>query len=505
MADLGPYSTAKPLFGVGPTWMSKDDQDRVQAYALYDGIFRNVPESFRIIQRGSEQNPIYVPSGRTIIEAAARYLAKGWTFAVDPKLGTPEEREALSFYLSNLFIREGMYSKFSAQKKWGLVRGDAIWHITADPLKEDGKKLSIHVRDPASYYPIPDPVNDSKVVGCHLVDQFEGDKGGVVTRRQTYRKDPVTKAISYEVSWWELSAWDDRESSSQTLKQADPPGDYVGVPAFTLPPEITSLPVYHVPNDTMPDAPFGTSELAGLERVIAGVNQAVSDQELALALEGLGLYSTTSGAPVDDDDNETEWQIGPGFVVEIDPDSTFQRVGGVSAEAIRGNLDHVGYLDKAMREASGTPDIAIGRVDTGVAESGISLALQMSPLLSKNADREVVILGKMDQMLYDIITMWLPAYEGITTGARAGSIVDDPMPVNREAVLAEIILLLTNSLISIAYAQQLISEKLGYEFPEEMLETIVTEQAELAKARNQDPFAARYERELAAAEQEGTA
>lgn len=496
--DLTPYSTAKPFFGAKETWLPPEDAERLAAYHLYESIFRNVPEAFKVIQRGSEQNPIYIPSGKTIIEAANRFLAKKWTFATDPKLGTDADRAALSLFMSNLFVREEMYNKFNTQKKWGLVRGDAIWHITADPLKQEGKRISIHTRDPGSYFPISDPVDDSKVIGCHLVDQFDKpDGGGVVTRRQTYRKDPSTKQITYEVTWWESGAWDDREGSGQTLKRADPPPDFVGIPAFALPPQITSLPVYHVPNDAMPDAIFGTSELAGLERIIGGVNQAISDEEMALAMEGIGFYATTSGPPVDDEGNETTWKIGPGWVVEIDPEADFKRVGGVSAEAVKAVLDHVGYLDKTMREASGTPDIAIGRVDAQVAESGIALALQMAPLLSKNEDREPIILGKMDQMLYDIVTMWMPAYESITTPARASSIIGDALPINREKTLAEIIQMVTSTppIISVEYAQQLISEKLGYEFPAEMLAAIVTEQTELAKARNADPFMARVVQE----------
>lgn len=495
MADLSLYSTAKPFFGTLETWLPKEDAERLAAYQLYESIYKNVPDAFKIVQRGSEQNPIYIPSGKTIIEACNRYLAKRWTFALDPKAGSEAEREELGTLMKNTFIREDMASKFATQKKWGLIRGDAIWHLTADETKEAGTRISIHERDPGSYFPISDPVDDSKVVGCHLVDAFPLAEGkGTVLRRQTYRKDPVSKLISYEVSWWEMGGWDDREGSGQKLKEAEPPPDFAGVPAFTLDPRIKTIPVYHVKNERSPDAQFGTSELAGLERVIASVNQAMSDQELALVLEGLGLYATTSGPPVDENDVEIEWQLGPGFVAEIDPDSTFTRVNGIGT--VQPIMDHVGYLDKSMREASGTPDIAIGKVDSSVAESGISLQLQMSPLLSKNEEKEHIILGVVDQMMYDLVTMWFPAYEQLESPARAVSIIDDPLPINRKAFLEEVVMMLSNSLISIPYAQQLISEKLGYEFPAEMLETIVEEQTKLAAARNTDPFMARVQSEL---------
>lgn len=491
MADLTPYSTAKPLMGVLETWLPADDAERIASYQLYEAIFKNVPDAFRVIQRGSEQNPIYIPSGRTIIEACNRFLAKRWDYNIDPELGTPQERDALELALSALFVREEMYSKFSVSKKWGLIRGDAVWHITANPNKAEGTRISIHQVDPASYFPIFDAVNDTKVVGAHLVDQFDND-GEIVLRRQTYRKDQETQKVSYEVTWWAMGAWDDREGSGQDLEAVPPPPNFTGIPAFDLPDQITSIPIYHIKNDPSPDAPYGTSELAGLERVIAAVNQAISDEELALALDGLGVYKTTSGPPVDDDGNETDWQIGPGYVVEIDEDSDFDRVSGVTS--VDPVMSHLGYLDRAMREASGTPDVAVGRVDAQTAESGVALLLQMAPMLSKNEEKEQVILSTMDHMLFDLSTMWLPAYEvGISGNAIAHSIVDDPLPLNRTSTLEEIILMVNTKLISLAYARILVKEKLGYDIPEDVMTQIAQEQQALAAT---DPWVSRVNQEL---------
>lgn len=497
--DLSPYSTAIPFFAVNSQIFSGEDNARIDSYALYEGIFRNVPESFKIIQRGSEQNPIYIPNAKTIIEACNRYLAKRWNFLVDPMTGSPEEQTSLSQLMQKTFIREEMYSKFSTQKRWGLVRGDAVWHITADPNKPEGTRVSIHTRDPGSYFPIYDPVDDSKVVGCHLLDQFETAPSSkkYVLRRQTYRKVLLSNgeyAITYEVTWWEIGAWDDRESSTQKLKPAPPPKDFASQPAFTLPPQIQALPVYHWKNDPMPDAPFGTSEIAGLEHIFGAINQAISDEELALALEGLGVYVTNSGPPVDENGEETTWNLGPGYVLEIDQDSTWQRVQGVTSfEPV---MQHIGYLENKSKESSGTPDIAVGIVDVQVAESGVALALKMAPLLSKNEEKEQHILAVTDHMLYDLSTMWFVAYESLPGNAIAVSVVDDPMPINRKAILDEVIAMLTANLISAQYAQQLLSQKLGYEFPTEMLAQIVKEQEALSAAVNIDPYRARAESEL---------
>jgi len=495
--DYGPYSTAKPLFsGSPPQWASAEDQDRIRAYALYEALYRNLPESFKIIQRGSEQNPIYLPSAKKIVEACNRYLLKRWNYVVDTRSGSEQEQKDLSLMLLNLFRREEMYAKVATQKRWGLVRGDVVWHLTADENKPEGKRISIHVRDPGSYFPIFDVVDDTKVVGCHLVDQYETKPGSnkYVLRRQTYRKDPETQLISYEISWWELTGWDDREGSSQTLKPTPPPEGFTGVPAFTLPPIITALPVYHWKNDINTDAPFGTSEIAGIERIIGGMNQGISDEELALVLEGLGVYWTNSGPPVDENNEETTWKIGPGMVLEIDDESEFGRIKGV--DSIKPWIDHLEYLERQANEATGTSDMAIGKVTVAEAESGIALLLKMAPTLSKNEEKEVVILSKLDHMLYDLSTMWLPAYEGLPGTAIAVSVVDDPLPVNRKQVVEEIVALVTAGLMSREYAVQQLSQKLGYEFPENMLDTLVAEAAALAKAVNWDPFITRADQEL---------
>lgn len=492
MVDLTPYSTARPFFGPLESWLPPDDAERIAAYQLYESIYKNVPDAFKIIQRGNDANPFYVPSAKTIIEAKNRYLAKRWTFAMDPRIGTDADRAVVSTMLTNLFRREAVWSKFATQKRFGLIRGDQVWHIVADETKPAGKRLSLYELDPASYFPIEG--TDGRITGCHIVEPMTLDSGKSVIRRQTYRKTD-TGGVSYELTWWETSGWDDRPTSGQKLKKASGPPDDPAVPLTMLPPAITAIPVYHIKNSREPNQTFGVSELMGMERIIGAINQAISDEELTLALEGLGLYSTTSGPPVDDDGNETNWRIGPGWVVEIDQDAVFKRVNGVVSVAPV--QEHIQYLETKMREAAGIPDIALGSVDVQTAESGVALAFKMAPILSGNEEKEQELLSVMDHLLYDLTHMWMPTYEGLgTVEAQAVSIVDDPLPVNRKATLDEIITMLTNQIITIQYAQQIISEKLGYEFPDEMLSDIVTEQKALALARNADPFASRVEQEL---------
>ena len=497
MVDLTPYSTAMPLMGPLDSWLSAADAQRLAAYNVYESLYRNVPQAFKLVQRGEDSNPIYIPSAKTIIEAKNRYLAKNWTFAIDPEFGGDADKVALKDALDTLFRREQIWSKFATQKRYGLIRGDQVWHVIADADKPEGRRISVYEVDPASYFPIEDPWNPEKILGVHLVDPVVNASGKTVIKRQTYRKTD-TGRISYEVTWWETGAWDDRDSDNVLKKVTgkDIPVGEEAVPVEELDPRITSIPVYHIKNNRSPNAPFGTSEISGLETLISGVNQSISDEDLALALEGLGLYWTNSGPPVDDDGNEVNWRLGPGWVVEIDEDSTFGRVTGVGSVAPQ--QEHISKLESAMREASGVPDIAIGNVDVQTAESGIALAFKMGPILAGNEEKELEILSVTDHLLYDLTTMWLPVYEGVATEARAVSIVDDPLPVNRQATLDEILKMLSTEppLISTEYARALIQEKLGYNFPAEMGNTVVTEAAAIAEARASDPFASRVANEL---------
>ena len=490
MPDLTPYSTADPFLGVKQTWLAPDDATRLAAYSLYESMYRNDPSAYALVRRGSESNPIYIPSAKTIIEACNRYLAKGWTFAVDPLRGTPEQQQAVSTLLDTLFRREQMWTKFGTQKRYGLIRGDAVWHVLADPTKEEGSRISIIELDPGMYFPIE---GDTGVIGCHLVDVFQvsPDSTEVAIRRQTYRKD--NGRITYEVTWWEAGAWDDRLGSGQELKRAKKiPDGFANIPLTTLPEQITSLPVYHIKNSRAPMEPFGISELQGLERISAGVSQAITDQDLALALAGLGIYVTTSGPPLDDNDEETDWVIGPGYVAEIDGESDFKRVNGITS--VTPGLEHIKYLETAMREASGTPDIAIGIVDASIAESGIALQLKMGPLLAKNEEKEQEMLSVYDHMLYDLTHMWFPAYESLDApDVLAYSVVDDPLPVNRKAVIDELLMLLEAKVVSVEYVQSELKRQFGMDFPTDMLTQMANDAARNAAA---DPFAARVNAEL---------
>jgi hypothetical protein len=127
-----------------------------------------------------------------------------------------------------------------------------------------------------------------------------------------------------------------------------------------------------------------------------------------------------------------------------------------------------------------------------VAESGIALYLQLGPLLAKNEEKEQELLGTMDQMFYDITQYWGPAFDeaAFLKNVVVSSVVGDPVPVNRNAVMTEVITLHDANLILTEMAIEAIANKLGYTYPAGAAEKLLEQQkSRTAAATPVDPFA----------------
>lgn len=489
------------------------DKRRVAAYDLYDGMYHNRQESLKLELRGENALPIYMPSSKKIIEATCRYLMVNFDYytksqgdEVDPKAennnpvnaDTVQGANDVDSYFAQFFKREKIKSKFVNQKRYSLIRGDAMWYITADPKKAQGSRLSLHELDPRQYFPIDDPNDNTRVIGCHIVDLVQDptkpdDKEAKVARRQTYRKelneDGSAKGISSERTCWEIGKWDDRLQDQDELKRV--PNPEQDIPAFMLPPQITQLPVYHIKNNQVPNSSFGMSELAGMETLVFAINQSITDEDLTMIMQGLGMYKTNAAPPQNADGSIGDWNVGPGQVIEVGIDQVFDRVTGVSD--VSPYQDHMKFLDDALQQGSGTPEIAVGAVDVAVAESGIALLMQMGPIIAKNAEKELEWILTTDQMFHDLVEMWLPAYEQIQpNGSEVQTIVDDPMPINRDAKIQELILLYTSGAITLSMVVSGLMT-LGYEFPDsdpELAAQMITEEQNAkAQAAFGDPYA----------------
>lgn len=486
--DFTPYATGRSMFGqvTKPSFISDSlEIERLQSYLLYEELYWNAPDIFKLSMRGTNSMPIYVPSGRTIVDTSNRYTANNFALNIRTRTGAPVNNDVLAarIAMSDLFARERFLAKFLGAKRYCQIQGDWIWHITADPAKPVGTRLTLTTLDPSMYFPIRDPNNVEKILGVMLAEEVSED-GDPAIHRLMYRKVVGTSTVTITVQEdiMSIENWQDIEATPVRVVKA----------STALPPEITSIPVYHTKNFEEPNNPFGSSEMRGLETIMAAINQTMSDEELALALEGIGQYVTDAPHPVDPrTKNPVSWQLGPGSVNHIPPGHKFDRVGGVGNVSPYG--DHYDRLWNAMKWASASPDIAVGTVDVTIAESGIALALQMAPILAKAAEKDELITSTHDQMFFDILTMWYPAYEETSFGdVTVECLVGEKLPIDRAARFQELNDMLDRGVIDTEY-YRMEAAKLGYVFPEDMANRVAAERKALSPV---DPITDRVNTEL---------
>lgn len=481
-----PYSTASSLFGQKPSWIPDElDIMRVQSYQVYQEIYWNVPDVFKVALRGSNDAPIYVPAARTIIDTTNRYVCPSFAVTLlDRTSGKPTPAsQAAQLILREWMKRERFKPKFNAGKRYNLIQGDWIWHVTADETKPEGSRISITLLDPGMYFPITDDEDVDKILGCHLVEQFNTDDGPRI-RRLTYRKVPQANGlnkISVEDAIFKLDNWEGPEARPEKVIQQ---------PEF-LPDEVTQLPVYHTKNLEEPGNPFGSSEIRGLERIMSALNQTVSDESLALAIMGIGMYATDSSHPVDPRTGlQVPWRLGPGRVVHYDGEK-FDKLPGASG--LKDSFgEHYDRLWEALYRASSTPEVAVGGVDVSIAQSGIALQLQLAPMLAKAGEKNDLVLATHDQMFFDLVTMWFSAYEDMDgENLAVNCSTGDAVPVDRVQRFTELNDMLDRGVIDTKYYRAE-CEKLGYVFPD----TIDADaKAEFETRNPADPFAGRVNEE----------
>jgi hypothetical protein len=484
-----PYSTVAPYLGAPPAWLRPEDAQRIQSYQVYEEIYWNADSAYVVVGReGEEIPPIYVPNGRTIVDTTNRYVGAGFDFMVtpgtDPTLyGSEEQQAAARTTFTNLFRREKFKSKYAANKRFGLIRGDWLWHIVADPEKPEGSRISIYSVDPGSWFPVFSEENLDQVVRVYLVDLFKNEADEDRVKRLSYYKNPdnpldpliyMSEEI-YEVDgWWKTDARPEK----------------VITPPTALPADITAFPVYAIKNFEEPANPYGSSELRGLERIIQAVSQAVSDEDLALAMEGLGVYASDGPGPVDDDGNDIPWNLAPGSVAENA--SGLKRISGVGS--VTPYNDHIGQMITFLREAAATPDAAIGKVDVSVAESGIALAMQLGPMLAKAGEKDQEILDVHGQMFYDL-KFWFKVYEGIDfTPCEILPILGDKLPINIKGEIENAAAMIGAGLWSIQTAREQLAKK-GIVFAADE-EARVTSEAQAAAATQTSEIDGRINTEL---------
>jgi hypothetical protein len=513
--DFTPYSTAKPLLGSAPLWLADPlEQQRVQAYSLYEQIYWNVPEAFKLQQRGTDDKPIYIPAGRQIVETLHRYLAAGLNVVADPRFGTTQEQELAQQVWDVVAKRERFYSGFTSAKRYGIIRGDWAFVITADDTRMPGTKVSIEQVDPGGLFPIWGGTDLNTIVGWHIVEQYTDRFGKERILRRTWRKTTGMggpSPITYAVGVFEMDQWGGPGMSVDKEKPVT--GEPVEVPETPLPPPIDDLPIYTIQNFQQPGFLWGSSEMRGVERLLSAINQSISDEELELVMNGLGTYATNAGAPIDEETGEElPWGLGPAKVVEVPGEAFFNRVSGVGT--VMPYQDHLAYMHAQIDQTFGHSDVAKGKVDVTVAESGVALAIQMGPLMAVVSEKEQIITDVLTNFLFNF-PKWMVAYEGAAfnsmvsvataPGESTGTVLvpqyGPKMPENVDKRIDTLLNLLREKAIGLNFLWSEL-RRMGWNLPDD-----ATMLAQVSETKDllapEDPFGAQMQDELASAGSNG--
>jgi hypothetical protein len=465
-----PWSTLGSMLGKMPTWWPAEEQQRIAAYEKYDQMYWNDPTQYAIRVLEDEQ-PLYVPNARIVVDTVAQYLMKG--FRVIAKGGSKEADSDEHPVLKAFFDRERFYSKFHLNKLSGITRGDSAFHIVANPAKEEGSRISIDTLHPGMVWRIKDEEGDDpdKVIRVHIVDQYQDakDPTKIYIRKLTYeREEPEgggTATIYREEAIYEIEPewWGPAPKKYKTILNRE-----------AMDPRITQIPVYWFPNLEWESQDYGSSELRGLEFLDWAVSQGATDTEMALALEGLGVYATDGGRPVGADGREEDWEVSPGKVMEVPAGSYFRRVEGVTS--ITPMMEQIKYLESKMFSGTGLTDVAMGQVDVQVAQSGIALAIKFLPTLAKIEPRDVAYKEILQQMFHDLIP-WFEVFEKVTFPEVEILIDEDKLPLDRTAILNELNNMLDRKIISRKTFRKLV-KKLGYTIDDDEEEKQIAKEAE---------------------------
>ena len=492
-----PYSTVAPFLTVLPSWVDPFEQQRVASYQKYEEIYWASEEGFIELLRGDNEQPVLMPTGRTLVNTVNRFTGSGFGYLISGP--DPSSVQVAQMAFARLFDREAFHSKYNSAKRYWLIRGDWLWHVVANPGKPEGRRLSLEIVDPGAYFPVWDEADPTRVVKVHLAEQLvEGDKTFV--SRLTYEKDPETGRIWRSHGVFDMEDWWNLTTPTRVI-----------LPREELPVEITSIPVYHLKNFD-PTAPFGSSELRGLESVLLDINQTLSDESLTLATEGLGQYATDGGPPRDETGAEVDVIGGPGRVLYNA--AGLRRLNGTTSVVPYG--DHYDRLRAAAEASLGVSPTAVGQVTNEEAESGVALALRMAPLLAGVAEKDDTIRDVHRQFFHDLC-IWMAVYDGLTvliTNVEGGVQVTvavlptfgDKLPKNQAQAIHDVVELRSTvpPIISLRTAHEMLRAA-GIHIDDRELELLVAEASgnfdPLAEptAEDEQEMSDRLEREAAGA------
>jgi hypothetical protein len=449
-----PYSGVKPLMNDGKNlWAPETDRDRIGAYQKFEEIYWSHDTAFQL-QDDSLERPVFIPNPRVICDSTSHFWMKGFEVV---------SRGATQGALDAFLDREEFIPKFHVAKHSGVVRGDFVLHLTADPTKPEGSRVSVNSVDPGMYFPEFDDHNLDRILAVNLVEQILDpvtEKPLIHRLRYRYVMVGAQRKVTSQEAWYEVKDWF-KETRVQ-IKQLRA--------EVLLPDPIDTIPVYLFKNQPWQGDPFGSSEIRGYEALQQRINQSATDEDMALALEGLGVYTTDAPPPTDEEGTELAWNIVPGRVVQTPAGAKFERVKGVSS--VEPFQSHIDMMVEGMYESSATFRAQL--IDDKTAESGIALAIRFLPTLAKLEERDFFGVARLTQFFFDWKN-WHAAFEGQVLPGDIEIVLGDKLPNNKTDKLNVYNNLLDRKAISKKWYREQVGELYGVEIPADMEKQIEDE------------------------------
>lgn len=486
-----PWETFQFAQSTAINWLPKTDAARNEAYEGYSRIYWNEDYAYSLRVIVTEQ-PVYIPIGRVLVDTMAHFLLKGLCVEVEDA----DKNKAAADDLQDFLDRQQFLPKFHVAKHDGCMRGDYVFHMTADADKQAGQRIAL-----------------TSVYAGKVVRKFDDDDGELMTDAWIAEPydfpegdDRYNNGRQYirRLHYWYSDGDNDADDQPHALLEDTdevPPPDSTEareglssmrrvmreleilevddklwtdeetvisrpMEAEQLPDPIDCIPIYWFKNIPTDGQPFGSSEIRGFERNIRGISQEATDLGVGLALDGMGTFVTDATRPRRDDGIESNWIIEPGMVLELQNGAYFKRVDGITS--ITPALDWMKYSEGKIGEAAGLSAVALGDIDAQTASNPMALAIKFLPTLAKLEEREAIALGGLRNMFWDW-TKWREAYEDKSwpRDARLRIEVGEKLPQDRTARVNELNNMLDRDIISKAYYRQEMG-KLGYEFPDDI-------------------------------------
>lgn len=473
-----------------PSWLPDDDGQRCATYDSLESVYWSEDASYTLRVLVTEQ-PIYSPNARIVVDTISHFLLKGLCIGVEDPEKNVKESDDLQAFLK----REMFYPRFHTAKHSGCFRGDFCLHMTADPSKPAGKRISLtsvhpgkvvrkfddddgeHVTEAWICEPYTDPDNEDQDLVRRLhywyveddTDTSSDDPDSMPSDLPSPEEADITRANAIRYVWSEEAIY--KNNGQLWTDEAEVYG--VINEAAALPEQINHIPLFWFKNIPTDGQPFGSSDIRGLERIIRGVSQQVTDLNVAMALDGLGQYVTDAPPPAQANGVEGTWTIEPGQVQQVPNGNFFKRVEGVGS--VQPMLDTVAYSETKIKQAAGISAAALGDVPPATANNPMALAINFLPTLAKIQERDLFGIARLQHVFWQW-TQFREAYEDEEwpAGVEISVEIGEKMPQDRTARVNELNNMLDRDVISRAYYREEMT-KLGYEFPDDIAAQVTSE------------------------------